>query len=274
MVAVADKILGRKLPVAGHQPFLHAAEHLGPALFAVPTVQQQVKIEPEAADVIQEGRSGFVPSGPDCALVVEHLRHFDKPPLGLVQFLAVGVLEEGHPNQFAVGGIAPPVIWAGKDGGVAFVVAAHLHAAVHTGVQEYVGHSLTVAAEDHRLFAHRRDEVVAGLGDLGLVANHQPSAGEHLLLLPLVDLSVYEDFTADQPSAYVNHGTAAAGIGGYNHKARPPGMILPILVWGLVAGRMLAALTPRPATPPRRFLPKRGLPWRNRPGPSPIPAPA
>ena len=40
-----------------------------------------------------------------------------------------------------------------------------------------------VAAQDHRLLAHARDEEVAGVGDLAFVPDEQPGAGEDALLL-------------------------------------------------------------------------------------------
>src|SRR6185503_3405657 len=115
----------------------------------------------------------------------------------LVELRAVRVLQEWHADQLAVRPVAPAVVRAEELDGIALVVAAHLHAAVPARVEEDVQPAAAVAAQDHRLLAHRGHEEVAGLRDLALVADHQPRAGEHLLLLLPVELLADEDLAAD-----------------------------------------------------------------------------
>src|SRR5437660_8640330 len=99
----------------------------------------------------------------------------------------VGFFVIRHAHQAAIRGVAPAVIWASKDGGVALIVPADLHAAVAAGVQEHVELLSAIAGQDDRLLPHTRHEIIPRLGDLALVAHKQPGAGEDLLLLLLVD---------------------------------------------------------------------------------------
>ena len=128
----------------------------------------------------------------------------DEAPSRFVELLVIGLAEIGHADQLAVGAVAPAVIGAGEDGRVALVVAAHLHAAVAAGVEEDVDLAFPVAAQDHRFLAHARDEEVAGVRDLALVADEQPGAGEQPLQLLLVDLLVDEDLAADLPRCQID----------------------------------------------------------------------
>jgi len=49
MVAVTAKILGGKFPVARHDPFVHAADHLDPALA---TVEEGIQIPGDLAEIL------------------------------------------------------------------------------------------------------------------------------------------------------------------------------------------------------------------------------
>src|SRR5581483_4366844 len=147
--------------------------------------------------VVEERRGIRVPAGPDAALVVDHLRNFDEPPLRLVQLLVISLFKEGHADELAVGAIAPAVIGAGEHHRAALVVAADLHAAVTAGIQEHVNLALAVAHQDHGLLAHPRDEEIARIGDLAFVPDEQPGAGENQLQLLLVNIAADENFSAD-----------------------------------------------------------------------------
>ncbi len=61
-----------------------------------------------------------------------------------------------------------------------------------------------VAAQDHRLLAHARDEIVARVRDLALMPDKQPHPGEEPLQLLLVDPLVDEDLAADLPRRHVH----------------------------------------------------------------------
>src|SRR5207248_2312323 len=114
-----------------------------------------------------------------------------------VELLMVGFFVIWHTHQSTIGGVAPAVIRAGKDCGVALVVAADLHAAVAAGVQEHMNLLPAIASQDDRLLSHARHEVIPRPGDLALVSHKQPGAGEDLLLFLLVERLIDKDFTAD-----------------------------------------------------------------------------
>jgi hypothetical protein len=204
VIAIAREVLRRELPVAGDQPLVNAADDLGAAFAAVPRVEQQIEVELVAAEVLEERRGRAVPRRPDHPLVVLHLRDFDEAPAAAVELLAVRVLREWHPDERAVGAVAPAVIGAQELGGVAVVVAAHLHAAVAARVQEDVNRAAAVATEDDGLLAHERGDEVTRPRDLALVAHEEPGAGEHLLELLPVDRLADEDLPADDPSRDVD----------------------------------------------------------------------
>ena len=199
VIAVAAEILRREFPVARHAPFLDAAQDFGCRPRCRPSRRAEVEIARNVAEIFGKGRRRRVPGGPHRALVAAQLRHLDEAPLRPVELRMVGLAEIRHADQPAVGAVAPAVIGAGEDGRVALVVAAHLHAAMAAGIEEHMDLAGPVAAQDHRFLAHARDEVVAGVRDLALVADKQPSAGEDALQLLAVDLLVDEDLAADLP---------------------------------------------------------------------------
>src|SRR4029453_18203848 len=204
VVAAAREVLGRELPVTGDEPLVDPADRLRAALTAIPRVEEEVEVELVAADVLGERRSRGVPGGPDRTLVVLHPRDLDEPPAAPVELGAVGVLREGHADQRAVGRVAPAVIRALELHRVALVVAAHLHAPVPAGIQKHANPSGAVAAEDDRLLAHARREKVARLRNLALVADEEPGAREHALLLLTIDLIAHEDLAADDAALDVD----------------------------------------------------------------------
>ena len=78
-----------------------------------------------------------------------------------------------------------------------------------------------VAAQDHRLLAHRRHEIVARLGDLAFVPDMQPGAREDALLLLGVDVLVDEDLPADLPDLQIHQAGAIAPNSGHRPVHRP-----------------------------------------------------
>src|SRR6266446_7197606 len=122
----------------------------------------------------------------------------------------VGLAVMGHANQSPIGAVAPAVIRASEHGRRPFVVAAYLHAAMAAGIEEDVNATGAVAAQDHRLLAHRRHEIVARLGDLAFVPDMQPSAREDTLLLLGIDVLVDEDLTADLAQPQIDQAGAIA----------------------------------------------------------------
>src|SRR2546421_4926101 len=68
VIGVAEKILGRELPVRRENPFVDA-DHLGAALAAVAAVQRLVEMNLRVAEIGEEVRRVLVPGRPDRALV-------------------------------------------------------------------------------------------------------------------------------------------------------------------------------------------------------------
>src|SRR5262252_4043832 len=96
------------------------------------------------------------------------------------------------------------MIGAGEGGGVADIGPAQPIAPMPADVEEGVEGAPAVAYHQDRVFAHKRAEEVAGLGDLTLMAEKQPAAGEDLHQLLLVDRRPDEDTPADQTLLGVN----------------------------------------------------------------------
>src|SRR3954447_22665162 len=129
----------------------------------------------------------------------------------------IRLAEERHADQPSVSAETPAVIRAGEDGRIALVVAAHLHAAMPARIEKDVDHIGAVAAQDHRLLAHARDDIIAGVRDLALVTDKQPGAGEDLLLLLGVDLVVDKDLAADLPRGEIDQTGAITLRACHNH---------------------------------------------------------
>src|SRR5499425_991708 len=91
------------------------------------------------------------------------------------------------------------MISTGEGSGIADIGPAQPIAPMPADVEEGVDGALAVAYHQDRVFTHKRAEEVAGLGDLTLMAQKQPAAGEDLHQLLLVDLRLDEDAPADQP---------------------------------------------------------------------------
>ncbi|HXC14552.1 MAG TPA: hypothetical protein VNV39_17165 [Stellaceae bacterium] len=221
VIAVAAEILRREFPVARHAPFLDAAQDLRTTVAAVPAVEGLVEIVGKIAEIFGEGGGRRVPGGPDRALVVAKLRDLDETPLRPVEGRVVGLAEIGHADQPAVGAVAPAVIGAGENGGVALVVAAHLHPAMPARIQKDVDFAGAVAAQDDGFLAHPRDEEVAGVRDLAVVADKEPSAGEQPLLLLLVDRLVDKNLAADPPFAQIDQTRPIPFRARGHHRALP-----------------------------------------------------
>src|SRR5712671_1071328 len=136
VIAVAAEVFRREFPVARDQPFLHAGQDLAAALAAVPAIERQIEVAAEIAEIVEKRRRRLVPIRPDRALVSAELGDFDEAPARLIKLLVIGLAEERHPDQMPVGAIAPAMVGASKDRGVALVVAAHFHPAVAARIEE------------------------------------------------------------------------------------------------------------------------------------------
>src|SRR5215472_13094475 len=137
----------------------------------------------------------------------------------------IGLAEVGDADELAIGRIAPTVIGAGQNGGIALVIAAHLHAAVPAGIKKHMHLAQAVAAQDHRLLAHRGDKEVARVWDLALVSDKEPGAGEHTLQLLAVDLVVDKDLAADLPLRQINE-TGSVALDSCSHCRFSHGRVL------------------------------------------------
>jgi hypothetical protein len=116
------------------------------------------------------------------------------------------------------------VVGAREHRGVALVVPADLHPSVPAGVEEHVDLLALIAREDDRLLAHARDEIVAGPGNLALVADEEPRAREDPLLLPRVDLVVDEELAADDSALEIDQ---RACVPPAVHRRVPPRSVEP-----------------------------------------------
>src|SRR5580698_8539341 len=93
------------------------------------------------------------------------------------------------------------------------------------GVQEHMHRPPGVAAQDDRPVTHPRDEEVAGTGDLALMADEQPGAGEQFLEFLAVEFGRDEDLAADRAVFRIDHlvdGQCCC------HSALPPCCLSPV----------------------------------------------
>src|SRR5207302_400205 len=88
--------------------------------------------------------------------------------------------------------------------GVPVVVAAYLHAAMPAGVQEGMHASVAITGHDDAVLSHVGAEEVAWAGDLTLMPNEEPGAGEDPLLLLAIDVLVDVDLAADHAALHVD----------------------------------------------------------------------
>src|SRR5437764_8747439 len=78
-----------------------------------------------------------------------------------------------------------------------------------------------VAAQQNRFLTHARDDEIAGVRDLALMADKQPGAGEDALLLLGVDLVVDEDLAADPPGLEIDQPRSVPGTACRHHAHLP-----------------------------------------------------
>src|SRR5215831_5531990 len=113
------------------------------------------------------------------------------------------------------------MVGASEDGGAAFVVTAHLHAAVAAGIEEDMDLARPVAAQDHRLLTHRGYEEIAGVRDLALMPDKEPAPGEHPLQLLAVDLVIDKDLSADLARREIHEIFAVPFLSSRCHRRSP-----------------------------------------------------
>ena len=208
--AVAVEGEAGELPVGGDVPLGGGVEELDAVVLAAGALEAPLDGGGVDAEVVLERGGLGVPRRPERAVVVGELCDLVQPPLTLVELLVVGLLVVRYADEPAVGVVRPAVEGAGEDEGVAVVVAADLHAAVAAGVEEGVDDVLPVARDDDLFLAHAGDDEVAGVGDLALVAEEEPRAGEYLLQLLLVDRLVDVDLAGDEPLVEVDQAAKRA----------------------------------------------------------------
>src|SRR5205814_5833162 len=102
-------IFGWELPVARHDPFMHAADHLDAALAAV---EKGVEIPAHLAEILAQWRRLWVERRKVEALVTVELGHRHQAPAVTVEFVVVGLLDVGDADQLAVIAVSPAVIGA------------------------------------------------------------------------------------------------------------------------------------------------------------------
>src|SRR5215469_13019392 len=151
VVAIAAEIFGREFPVARHDPFVHAADHLDAALA---TVKEGVEIPGHFAEILAQRWRLGIEGGEVEALVAVELRYRFEAPLVSLQFVVVGLLEPRHTDQPPVIAVGPTVIGTGEAGGVAGIGAAQTVAAMAADVEEGAYLPAAVMHHENRVFTH------------------------------------------------------------------------------------------------------------------------
>src|SRR5262249_57308676 len=85
------------------------------------------------------------------------------------------------------------MVRADEGGRSSLVRPAHAVAAVATAVQQAAESTVAVATQDDAVLAHVGGDEIAAVGNLALVPQIQPTAGEDRLQLALVDAGLDED---------------------------------------------------------------------------------
>ena len=174
-VIVVDGVLDHQLPVGRDVVFLHAGDDLH--LAGRRLVDDEVDVVLGAGEiVVQRRRVGIEVHEPEAAIVLE-ARRAAQAELRLVEVLRIGVVAR-HAVQRAVVAVGPAVIDALEAPRVALALGADERAAMAAGVEQAVDLALPVAAEDHRPAGDPAGTEVAGLLQLGGVADIDPAAAE------------------------------------------------------------------------------------------------
>ena|SRR6516225_5844069 len=79
-----------------------------------------------------------------------------------------------------------------------------------------------IAAEDHRLLAHARDEEIARIGNLAFVPDEQPGTGEDALLLLGIDVVVDEDLAAYLAGCKIDETGTITPCSVHRHRSASP----------------------------------------------------
>src|SRR5215831_1156467 len=186
---------GLPVGVTRDHALVHPADHLNAALTAI---EEGVEVPGHLPQIVQEWRGRGIEGGEEQPLVAGELGHRDQPPLLPLQLPIIGFLQGGHPHQLAIVAIRPAMIGTGEGRGIANIGSAQPVAAVAADVEKGADLPRAVPHHQDRVLAHGGTEEVAGVGDLALVAQKQPAAGEDLRQLLLVDLWLDKDAPADQ----------------------------------------------------------------------------
>src|ERR1700722_6215382 len=209
VIGVAAEIFGRKLPIARHDPFVDAADHLDPPLASV---EEIIEVPGHFAEIMDERRRRGIEGGEIQPLVAVELRGRYHTPVLAVQLAVIGFLEIGYADERPVIAIGPAVIGAGKGGGVAVIGAAQAITTMPADVEEGVDLTRGVAHHQNRVFAHIGGEEIAGQRDLALVAQEQPAARENPLQFLLVDLWLDENPAAEQTVLGIDQAALHHGV--------------------------------------------------------------
>jgi hypothetical protein len=142
----------------------------------------------------------------DHPLVRIELGHRNEPPRLAVE-LAV-VLRHRDPDQLSLVAEGPAVIRALEGLGIPPIQPADPIPPVPAHVEEGADPAVSVATEEHRVLSHVGADEVPGPGDLALVTEVEPAAGEHPLLLQLIELRIREDPPVHEPPVEIHEGFA------------------------------------------------------------------
>src|SRR5260221_5975501 len=201
VIAVTGEVLRRKLPIAGHDPFVDAADDRDAAF---PAIEKRVEIPGHLAEIVAQRRRLGIEGGEYEALVAVELRYRDEAPPLAVEVAVIRLLQVWDPGEPSVVAVGPAVIGAGQARRVAVIGTAQPVATMPADIQESAHLPVAAADDQNRVFAHIGGQEIARLRNLAVVTQIQPAAREDLLQLLFVDLGLDEDTAADQATIAVD----------------------------------------------------------------------
>ena len=172
---------------------------------ALAPVEEELEIPGHLAQIIAQRRRLWVKRSEIQSHVMIDLRDRAEAPALALQFAVIGFLEVRDPYEPPVIAVGPTVIRASEGRGIAATGATQPVAAMATNIEERAHLAARIAHHENRVLAHVSREEVAGLRDLTLVTQEEPTAGEDPLQFLLVDLRLDKDAAADETLIVIDH---------------------------------------------------------------------
>jgi hypothetical protein len=201
VMAIATQVFGRKFPVARDNPFIDPLENLDSA---VDPVENRAQIPSHFSKVFKQWRRLRIKSRENHSRMDVQLRNGNQAEFGSIQFAVICLLEVRDDDQSTVIVIPPTVISAGECLAVTEIGATQTCPAMAAHVQKSTYGASGIARDQNRIFAHVGREEIAWMGNLRLMTEKQPAAGEYPLLLLTIDIRIDEYSPADQSMFCIN----------------------------------------------------------------------